>query len=116
MIVDLPMPTQALTAFASFVRARLADVGGALAPYLVRAERADVVPARPRLDADPRAAARQLAMVIVTAAGPFAPNSHARARLLRQAHASGLLRQAQAEGLLTDVEADQAIAAISSVH
>ncbi len=37
------------------------------------------------------AAARQLALVIVGAAAPFAPTSYSRARLVRQMHASGLL-------------------------
>jgi hypothetical protein len=46
---------------------------------------------------------RQAATVIVAAAAPFAPNPYARARLLRQMHASGLLTEretAQATELL----------------
>ena len=35
--------------------------------------------------------ARQLAMVIVGAAAPFATTSYSRARLIRQMHAGGLL-------------------------
>jgi hypothetical protein len=42
-------------------------------------------------------AARQLAVVIVGAAAPFAPTSYARARLLRQMHASGLLSARETE-------------------
>ena len=112
--MEIPTPTHALAAFATFVRARLADVGGTLAPLITRGDRTDVVPARPGRDHDPRHAARSLATVIITAAAPFAPTSHARARLLRQAHASGLLRQAQAHGLLTDDEAEQAVAVITA--
>lgn len=36
-------------------------------------------------------AARQVAVVVAGAAAPFAPNAYARARLLRQLHATGLL-------------------------
>jgi hypothetical protein len=36
-------------------------------------------------------------MVIVGAAAPFAPTSYARARLLRQMHASGLLSEQEAD-------------------
>lgn len=57
-----------------------------------------------RLDIDPagrdpagRDSARQLAIVVVAAAAPFAPTSYARARLLRQLHASGLLTAAETE-------------------
>jgi hypothetical protein len=64
--VDLPTPPAALAALANFVRSRLADLH---------------VPAT----------ARQVALVIVGAAAPFAPNSYARTRLLRQMHAAGLL-------------------------
>lgn len=35
--------------------------------------------------------ARQPALLIIGAAAPFAPTSYARARLIRQMHASGLL-------------------------
>jgi hypothetical protein len=37
------------------------------------------------------ATARQLALVLVGAAAPFASTSYSRARLIRQMHASGLL-------------------------
>jgi hypothetical protein len=79
-----------VVAFAAFVRQRLAEVSGALAPLLQRSDSTEVtLPGHP--DGSARSAARQLAMVIVSAAAPFAPTAHARARLLRQAHASGLL-------------------------
>ncbi len=49
----------------------------------------------PALGQDPdhsvAATARQLALVLVGAAAPFAPTSYSRARLIRQMHASGLL-------------------------
>jgi hypothetical protein len=45
----------------------------------------------------PRQAPRNVGMVIVAAAAPFAPTAQARARLLRQAHASGLLTAPEAE-------------------
>jgi hypothetical protein len=115
--MDVPTPGHALVAFATFVRARLAEVGGTFAPLITRTERVEVLPARARHDADGHAPAdftRQLASLIITAAGPFAPNSHARARLLRQAHASGMLRRAQIAGLLSEAEADRAIAAITA--
>jgi len=95
--VDLPTPPQAVVALAAFVRQRLAEVGDTLSPLLAR--RPDSSVAVPG-EADARSTARQLAMVIVGAAAPFAPTSYARARLLRQMHASGLL---------TEHEADQAV-------
>ena len=66
-----------LAALAGFIRARLHNVGDT--------------------------ATRQAGMVIVSAAAPFAATSYARARLLRQMHASGLLslrETEQAENLL----------------
>jgi hypothetical protein len=66
-----------LAALAGFIRARLHDVGDT--------------------------ASRQASVVIVSAAAPFATTSYARARLLRQMHASGLLslhETEQAERLL----------------
>ena len=80
--MDLPLARQApqaLTALASFVRDRLAEVS----ENVFRGARSD--------DASVVAAARQLAMVIVGAAAPFATTSYSRARLIRQMHASGLL-------------------------
>ncbi len=83
----LPTPHSAVSALASFVRDRLADFGDNLAPLLARLERA-----ADDGDAEAmRAAARGAATVIVAAATPFAQTSYARARLLRQLHASGLL-------------------------
>ena len=77
----------------------LADLAG-----FIRDRLAEVVPRRPDVKAltDGREAA-QAATVIVAAAAPFAPSSFARARLLRQMHASGLLtlrETEQAEELL----------------
>lgn len=79
--MELPTPPQAVAALAAFVRGRLAEMSGTIGPLLGRREDAAVV----------AASARQLAVVIVGAAAPFAPTSYARARLLRQMHASGLL-------------------------
>ena len=91
----VPTPTNVVAAFASFVRDRLADVGGSLAPGWTRHGGAEVVRAGEHHEAV--GTARHLAMVIIGAAAPFAPTSHARARLLRQAHASGLLNDHEAE-------------------
>jgi hypothetical protein len=77
--MDVPTPSRAVAAFASFVRERLTEVGGTLAPLWARREGGEV------------------SMVIIGAAAPFAPTSHARARLLRQAHASGLLSSRESE-------------------
>ncbi|MDT4919663.1 MAG: hypothetical protein QOI15_565 [Pseudonocardiales bacterium] len=95
--MDLPLARQApqaLTALASFLRDRLAEVSDSVfrtewAPSRSRRD-GELLPARSD-DATVVAAARQLAMVIVGAAAPFATTSYARARLLRQLHASGLL-------------------------
>jgi hypothetical protein len=95
--VDLPTPPQAVVALASFVRQRLAEVGDSLSPLLARRGESAVALSG---DAEARSTARQIAMVIVGAAAPFAPTSYARARLLRQMHASGLL---------TEHETDQAV-------
>src|SRR5882757_299240 len=92
--MELPTPPQAVVALAAFVRQRLSEVGDSLAPLLVR--RPDSAVAT-REQADARSTARHLAMVIVGAAAPFAPTSYARARLLRQMHASGLLSQQEAD-------------------
>jgi hypothetical protein len=90
---DLSKPHTAVVALASFVRARLAEVGDSLGPLFRRDE-------APALTGDiehSRRSARQLATVIVAAASPFATTSYARARLLRQMHASGLLSDEEAE-------------------
>lgn len=87
--MDIPTPPAAVAALAAFVRERLADVSGTIAPLLGRRDEVEVVPAS-AVDRSV-AAARQLATVIVGAAAPFAPTSYSRARLIRQMHASGLL-------------------------
>ena len=83
----LGRPLRTLSDLAAFIRDRLAEV----------------VPRRPesgpRAITDGRAAgdAETAATVIVAAAAPFAPTSFARARLLRQMHASGLLTRRETE-------------------
>src|SRR5581483_2371869 len=86
-------PPQAVAALASFVRSRLAEVSGTLAPLWARREGIEILPARAGelSERAVAAAARQLALVIVGAAAPFAPTSYSRARLIRQTHATGLL-------------------------
>lgn len=79
----LGRPLRTLAELAGFIRDRLAEV----------------VPRRPDAASaltDGREAA-QAATVVVAAAAPFAPSSFARARLLRQMHASGLLTQHETE-------------------
>jgi hypothetical protein len=90
--MDLPTPPQAVAALASFVRDRLAEVSDTLAPLWSRRD-AELLAPRARDGGEPAvvAAARQVAMVIVGAAAPFATTSYSRARLIRQMHASGLL-------------------------
>jgi len=80
-----------VAAFAAFVRKRLADL-------------ADVGSAMRSTVSGPPAVAtqrRSIAMVIVAAAAPFAPTAQARARLLRQAHASGLLSARETDDALS---------------
>jgi hypothetical protein len=91
--MELPTPPQAVTALASFVRDRLAEVSDTLSPLWARREGVEVLPARGRDAGDYSvlAAARQFAMVLVGAAAPLATTSYSRARLIRQMHASGLL-------------------------
>lgn len=92
--MELPLARQApqaFTALATFLRDRLAEVSDSLAPLWTRRD-GDVLPARSD-DASVVAAARQFARVIVGAAAPFATTSYARARLIRQMHASGLLSE-----------------------
>jgi hypothetical protein len=88
--MDLPLARQApqaLTALASFLRDRLAEVSETV--FRTRRD-GELLPARSD-DATVVAAARQFAMVLVGAAAPFATTSYSRARLIRQMHASGLL-------------------------
>jgi hypothetical protein len=90
--MEIPTPPAAVAALAAFVRDRLGDVSGAIAPLLTRRDGGvEVLPAAGRDATAMVAAARQLAMVIVGAAAPFASTSYSRARLIRQMHASGLL-------------------------
>ncbi|SHG79286.1 hypothetical protein SAMN05443575_2789 [Jatrophihabitans endophyticus] len=95
--MELPGPPRAVAALATFVRERLADVSDTIAPLwqvgqgvLGGRDRADVVTS---VDPDSKAlaTARQFAAVVVGATAPFAPNPYARARLIRQLHATGLL-------------------------
>jgi hypothetical protein len=89
--MELPTPP-GVAALATFVRDRLAEMSGTLAPLWNRRAGADIAPLDQELrDGSVLAAARQLALVIVGAAAPFAPTSYSRARLIRQMHASGLL-------------------------
>jgi hypothetical protein len=90
--MDLPLARQAplaIAALATFLKDRLAEVSDNLSPLWSRRD-VELVPARTD-DASVIGAARQLAMVIVGAAAPFATTSYSRARLIRQMHASGLL-------------------------
>lgn len=88
----VPSPVDAVAAFASFVRGRLSDVSETLG----WPRRGDGEVTRADGGQDAVGTARQLAMVIIGAAAPFAPTAQARARLLRQAHASGLLSDREA--------------------
>jgi hypothetical protein len=122
--MDLPTPPQAVAALAAFVRDRLNDVSGTLSPLWNRdaGEPHGQDPAEPHGEVQPAermhpdrslvASARQLALVIVGAAAPFAPTSYSRARLIRQMYASGLLtdehlrRTGQVLDLQYDPESD----------
>lgn len=79
--MDRPTPQRAVLALATFVRECLSEVGDSLAPLFTRRE------AQAPIARDGRAG--QPAIVVVAAAAPFAPTSYARARLLRQLHATG---------------------------
>ncbi len=104
--MDLPRPPQAVAALAEFVRERLADVTGTLAPLWQR-EDVEVLPAQNRPnDGAVLAAARQFATAVVGAAAPFAPTSYSRARLLRQLHASGLLTDDELRRTTTIIDLD----------
>jgi hypothetical protein len=92
--MDIPTPPQAVAALAAFVRDRLGEVSDTLAPlWNRRGDDVEVLSAdgSGHPDRSVVTAARQLALVIVGAAAPFAPTSYSRARLIRQMHASGLL-------------------------
>jgi hypothetical protein len=103
--MDLPTPPQAVAALAAFVRDRLAEVSDTIAPLWNRRDQVEVLPAGAQ-DHSVVTTARQLAMVIVGAAGPFAPTSYSRARLIRQMHASGLLsaEEIRRTSLILDLE------------
>lgn len=104
--MEIPRPPQAVAALAVFVRDRLAEVTGTLAP-LLRREGVEVLPAQGRHnDGAMLAAARQFATVVVGAAAPFAPTSYSRARLLRQLHASGLLTDDELRRTSTIIDLD----------
>lgn len=107
-IPGLTVSLSRLARLAAFVRDRLgevAPVAGSVAGSLteslagslalsLRSRRADEVPAL--IDGrDDRI--RELVVVIVAASAQFAPTSYARARLLRQMHASGLLSDRETE-------------------
>lgn len=89
--MDVPKPPQAVAALASFLRDRLGEISAPLAPLWGRREPGPDLPAEDAADRSVVAAARELALVIVGAAAPFAPTAYSRARLIRQMHASGLL-------------------------
>ena len=97
--MDIPTPPKAAAALAAFLCDRLGEVSDTLGPLWSRRGDVEVLPAGggplpdrgPLADRAVVAAARQLALVIVGAAAPFAPTSYSRARLIRQMHASGLL-------------------------
>jgi hypothetical protein len=93
--MDVPTPPHAVLALAAFVRQRLAEVTDTLAPLWTRRDDVEVLPDGHGRDGHP--AATHLAMVIVAAGAPFAATSHARVRLLRQMHASGLLKPGETE-------------------
>ncbi len=73
-------PPHSVVALAAFVRQRLSELSGTIWGRGKASDSTD-----------------QLGTVVVGAAGPFAPNSYARARLLRQLHAGGLLSEPEAE-------------------
>jgi hypothetical protein len=92
--MELPAPPRAVLTLAAFVRDRLTEMTDTLTPLWSRGE-SELT----RLAGEDRlvaATARQFATVITGAAAPFAPTSYARARLMRQMHASGLLTDREA--------------------
>ena len=79
-----------LASLAAFIRGRLGEVGDTLVPLLAR--RGDGPAA---LTGD--RSLESTRQVVVSAAAPFATTSYARARLLRQMHATGLLSAQETE-------------------
>jgi hypothetical protein len=99
------LPSSVVAAFAAVVRHGLSTIGstmstvsGAVGPLRPRPEAAELE----RRGATPDA---RVAMVVVSAAAPFATTPQARGRLLRQAHASGLLTARDTERALRALEA-----------
>ncbi|WP_375476145.1 hypothetical protein [uncultured Jatrophihabitans sp.] len=86
-VVPQAVVPQAVVALAVFVRDRLAEVSVTFGPG--GAARATA----PR-NASRALAARQVSTAIIGAEAPFAANSYARVRLLRQLHAAGMLSAA----------------------
>jgi hypothetical protein len=79
-----------LAGLAAFIRSRLGEMGDSLVPLVARRGQAPAALTGDRsLDAT-----RQ---VVISAAAPFASTSYARARLLRQLHATGLLSDLSAQ-------------------
>jgi hypothetical protein len=107
--MDVVTPPRAVAALAAFVRKRLAEAAETLVPFLVRSDDVEVLPPGKGIVRSRRSdvAARNVAMVIVGAAAPFAPTPQARMRLLRQMAASGLLTQR---------ESDEAVQLLSAVR
>ncbi|MDT4893325.1 MAG: hypothetical protein QOE97_2360 [Pseudonocardiales bacterium] len=114
--MDAPLPNSVVAAFAAAVRHGLVTIGntvstvGAVGSAVGGAVGSVVAPLRPRresadLERAGTAEDRRGAMVIVGAAAPFATTPQARARLLRQAHASGLLTARDTEHALRALEA-----------
>ena len=97
--MDVVTPPQAVAALAAFVRQRLVEAAETLVPFLVRGDDVEVLPPGKGIVRSRRAdaAARNVAMVIVGAAAPFAPTPQARVRLLRQMAASGLLTRNESD-------------------
>jgi hypothetical protein len=91
----VPTPPTALAALARRIRRRLADVQDTFGPLRTR-QRWSLSDLR-KSPETVHAAARQVATVIVAAAAPYASNSYARTRLIRQMHAAGLLTLTEAE-------------------
>lgn len=91
-----PSQASVVSALAAFVRRRLTDTLGELGSRVV-GRRSDtellaaIATGEAAFAGPSVAAARQLALVVVGATAPFAPTSYARARLIRQLHASGTL-------------------------
>lgn len=105
-----PVAGAAVAALAEFVRARLDEVGDTLAPLLRARPGTEVLPASrhpENADSAISCAARGFASAVVAAAGPFAPTSFARTRLIRQMHASGLLTADEVRRAAAVLEAAQ---------